>query len=92
MQLGRVLKSQDSCYGPANRNMKGDDSLEPVIRGEFPMLEIDLKHLPSSEERPSSDDVPVDNEDQNLLPNVLLFLLNSIWATRKVIYLGLWIN
>ncbi|MGG6269521.1 Uma2 family endonuclease [Leptolyngbya sp. AN03gr2] len=52
------------------------------------MLEIDLKHLPTSEELPCSDDTPVDNEDQNLLPNVLLFLLNSIWATRMDWYFG----
>lgn len=38
--------------------------------------------LPTSDELPCSDDTPVDNEDQNLLPNVLLFLLASIWADR----------
>lgn len=47
------------------------------------MLPIDLQHLPSTDELPCSDDTPVDNEDQNLLPNVLLFLLNSIWAQRQ---------
>ncbi len=46
------------------------------------MLQIDLNRLPTSDELPSSDDIPVDNEDQNLLPNILLFLLNSIWAAR----------
>ncbi|MBH8565464.1 Uma2 family endonuclease [Nostoc sp. CENA67] len=47
------------------------------------MLSPDLKNaLPSTDELPCSDDTPVDNEDQNLLPNVLLFLLNSIWANR----------
>jgi Uma2 family endonuclease len=54
------------------------------------MLQIDLDRLPTSDELPDSDDTPVDNvgvspsrsEDQNLLPNVLLFLLNSIWADR----------
>jgi Uma2 family endonuclease len=49
------------------------------------MLQIDL---PTSEELPCSDDTPVDNEDQNLLPNVLLFLLNSIWAQRMDWYFG----
>ena len=29
------------------------------------MLQIDLKHLPTSDELPDSDDTPVDNEDQN---------------------------
>lgn len=40
-------------------------------------------HLPSSTELPCSDDTPVDNEDQNLLPNYLLFLLQQIWAERQ---------
>ncbi|XQQ06433.1 MAG: Uma2 family endonuclease [Leptolyngbya sp. IPPAS B-1204] len=52
------------------------------------MLPSELKHLPSSEELPCSDDTPVDNEDQNLLPNVLLFLLNTIWAERMDWYFG----
>ena len=38
--------------------------------------------LLSTAELPCSDDTPVDNEDQNLLPNLLLLLLNSIWAER----------
>ncbi|QSJ19316.1 Uma2 family endonuclease [Nostoc sp. UHCC 0702] len=47
------------------------------------MVSPDLKNaLPSTDELPCSDDTPVDNEDQNFLPNVLLFLLNSIWANR----------
>lgn len=54
------------------------------------MLPINIQHLPSSDELPCSDDTPVDNvgvspsrsDDQNLLPNVLLFLLNAIWADR----------
>lgn len=48
------------------------------------MLSPDLKNaLPSTDELPCSDDTPVDNEDQNLLPNILLFLLNLIWANRQ---------
>ncbi len=47
------------------------------------MLQVDPKlQLPSSTELPCSDDIPVDNEDQNLLPNYLLFLLQRIWADR----------
>lgn len=46
------------------------------------MLPIDLQHLPSTDELPCSDDTPVDNEDQNLLPNILLFLLNDLWSER----------
>jgi Uma2 family endonuclease len=52
------------------------------------MLQIDLKRLPTSAELLSSDDTPVDNEDQNLLPNILLFLLNTIWPERTDWYFG----
>jgi Uma2 family endonuclease len=44
--------------------------------------------LPSTTELPCSDDTPVDNEDQNLLPNLLLFLLTSLWAERMDWYFG----
>jgi Uma2 family endonuclease len=44
--------------------------------------------LPSTEELPCSDDTPVDNEDQNFLPNVLLFLLKSIWEKRTDWFFG----
>lgn len=44
--------------------------------------------LPSSAELPSSDDSPVDNEDQNLLPNLLLLLLTHLWAERMDWYFG----
>jgi Uma2 family endonuclease len=47
------------------------------------MISNYLNHtLPSTDELPCSDDLPVDNEDQNFLPNVLLFLLSYIWAER----------
>lgn len=49
---------------------------------------IKLIDLPSSEELPCSDDIPVDNEDQNFLPNILLFLLNSIWVNRTDWFFG----
>jgi Uma2 family endonuclease len=52
------------------------------------MLQIDLKHLPTSDELPDSDDTPVDNEDQNFLPNLLLFLLEYIWKNRDDWYFG----
>lgn len=45
-------------------------------------------HLPSSDEPPSSDDTPVDNEDQNFLPNSLLFLLELFWSDRQDWYFG----
>lgn len=53
------------------------------------MLQPELQPaLPTSDELPCSDDTPVDNEDQNLLPNVLLFLLATIWADRLDWYFG----
>jgi Uma2 family endonuclease len=52
------------------------------------MLQFDLHNLPSTAELPCSDDTPVDNEDQNLLPNILLFLLQTIWADRMDWYFG----
>jgi Uma2 family endonuclease len=52
-------------------------------------MSLDLKNaLPTTDELPCSDDIPVDNEDQNFLPNVLLFLLNSIWASRMDWFFG----
>jgi Uma2 family endonuclease len=52
------------------------------------MLQVDRKHLPSSTELPDSDDAPVDDEDQNWLPNVLLLLLKYIWADRTDWFFG----
>ncbi|MBE9068983.1 Uma2 family endonuclease [Leptolyngbya cf. ectocarpi LEGE 11479] len=53
------------------------------------MVQSDLRtYLPPSTELPDSDDIPVDNEDQNLIPNVLLFLLNFIWPQRQDWYFG----
>jgi Uma2 family endonuclease len=45
--------------------------------------------LPTSAELPCSDDTPVDNEDQNFIPNLLLFLLESIWANRNDWFFGI---
>ncbi len=39
--------------------------------------------LPTSDELACSDDTPVDNEDQNFVPNYLLFLLEYLWKTRR---------
>lgn len=53
------------------------------------MISPELKSgLPSTEDLPCSDDTPVDNEDQNLLPNLLLFVLASIWSERMDWYFG----
>jgi Uma2 family endonuclease len=53
------------------------------------MLSPELyQHLPSSLELPDSDGMPVDNEDQNFLPNLLLFLLADLWEDRDDWYFG----
>ncbi len=44
--------------------------------------------LPSTEELPCSDDTAVDNGDQNLLPNLLLFALALLWSERFDWYFG----
>jgi Uma2 family endonuclease len=44
--------------------------------------------LPTAEELPDSDETPVDNQLQNDIPNLLLILLASIWATRDDWYFG----
>jgi len=47
------------------------------------MLSPDLNYpLPHPDELIDSDDFPMDNEDQNFIPNVLLFLLEYIWKHR----------
>ena len=47
------------------------------------MATFDIKQsLPSTLELPCSDDTLVDNEEQNLLPNLLLMLLTHLWADR----------
>lgn len=53
------------------------------------MVKFDFRQrLPTSTELACSDDIPVDNEDQNFIPNVLLFLLNTIWAERHDWFFG----
>jgi Uma2 family endonuclease len=53
------------------------------------MLQSDPKlRLPTSDELPDSDDTPVDNEEQNFLPNFLLFLLEFIWENRQDWFFG----
>jgi Uma2 family endonuclease len=44
--------------------------------------------LPTSEELPCSDDTPVDNENQNTLPNWLLEVLEEIWSERQDWFFG----
>ncbi|WP_088890971.1 Uma2 family endonuclease [Leptolyngbya ohadii] len=53
------------------------------------MLQYNRLHpLPSAEELPCSDDTPVDNELQNLIPNLLEELLTVIWAERQDWFFG----
>ena len=53
------------------------------------MLEYNPLHcLPSSEELPDSDDTPVDNELQNLIPNLLETILALIWSERTDWFFG----
>ncbi|MGB3694646.1 MAG: Uma2 family endonuclease [Spirulinaceae cyanobacterium] len=47
-----------------------------------------LLHLPTSEELPCSDDTPVDNELQNLVPNLLLNILAFLWQERQDWFFG----
>jgi Uma2 family endonuclease len=58
------------------------------VYGVKPMLSSVNHSLPSSHELPYSDDTPVDNEDQNLLPNLLLLLLTELWSDRLDWYFG----
>lgn len=51
-------------------------------------LNLIHKNLPSSEELPDSDETPVDNQLQDLLPHLLLSVLATIWAERMDWYFG----
>jgi Uma2 family endonuclease len=44
--------------------------------------------LPTSEELPCSDETPVDNENQNTIPNWLLLILEQIWGARQDWFFG----
>ncbi len=48
-----------------------------------------LDCLPSSAELPDSDDTPVDNELQILIPNLLLAILATIWQSRDDWFFGI---
>ena len=47
-----------------------------------------LACLPSSEELPDSDDTPVDNELQDLIPGLLKAILAFVWADRMDWFFG----
>jgi Uma2 family endonuclease len=48
--------------------------------------------LSTSEELPCSDDTPVDNENQNTLPNWLLAILEEIWDERQDWFFGVYMG
>ncbi|MGK7881048.1 MAG: Uma2 family endonuclease [Crocosphaera sp.] len=53
------------------------------------LLNYNPRHcLPSAEELPDSDDTPVDNELQDLIPHVLKDILALIWEERMDWYFG----
>ncbi|AFY46726.1 hypothetical protein Nos7524_0822 [Nostoc sp. PCC 7524] len=53
------------------------------------MLNYNLLHcLPSSEELPNSEDTPVDNEIQDLIPSLLKATLALVWSDRWDWYFG----
>ena len=47
-----------------------------------------LQYLPTAEELPDSDDTPVDNELQILIPTLLRAILALVWADRMDWFLG----
>lgn len=53
------------------------------------MLDYDLpKYWPSTEELPDSDETPVDNELQDLIPGLLKAILAMLWAERMDWFFG----
>ncbi len=54
------------------------------------MLNYDpLQYLPTSEELPSSDETPVDNELQDTIPHLLKSILAIIWSERRDWFFGI---
>ncbi|NEO93908.1 MAG: Uma2 family endonuclease [Moorea sp. SIO3G5] len=54
------------------------------------MLNYDpLQYLPTSEELPSSDETPVDNELQDTIPHLLKSILSIIWSERRDWFFGI---
>ena len=53
------------------------------------LLNYNLRHgLPSAEDLPDSDDTPVDNELQDLIPGLLKAMLALIWSERMDWFFG----
>jgi Uma2 family endonuclease len=47
------------------------------------------RYLPTAEELPSSDDTPVDNELQELIPSLLKSILRTLWKGRMDWFFGI---
>ena len=47
-----------------------------------------LQYLPTEEDLPETDNTPVDNELQILIPNLLRAILALLWASRMDWFLG----
>lgn len=52
------------------------------------MVHNPLQYLPTAEELPDSDDIPVDNELQILIPTLLRAILALLWADRTDWFFG----
>jgi Uma2 family endonuclease len=47
------------------------------------------RYLPTADELPCSDDTPVDNELQELIPGLLKSILQILWADRMDWFFGI---
>ena len=53
------------------------------------MLKYNLRHcLPTAEDLPDSDDTPVDNELQDLVPDLLRAIVALLWSDRQDWFFG----
>ena len=57
--------------------------LPPMYRHELP------RYLPTADELPNSDDTPVDNELQELIPSLLKSILRMLWKGRMDWFFGI---
>jgi hypothetical protein len=82
MMLGVAIPGQEA----RKYNGKKPSSVSTML--ETQRLDSNLtgtqQYLPPSSELPDFDDIPVDNEDQNWIPNVLLMLLKNIWVDSRM--------
>lgn len=78
------------CQGIQDNGFSSNLKIATGLTGKSVMVQFDpLLRLPTSEELPASDDTPVDNEFQNLIPNLLLAVLNLAWGERQDWFFGI---